>query len=86
MYEQEELNAFVMIKVEPGNEVNVFNAIRDIKDQYPIKSVSMVYGEFDIILRIQGVSDDIQKFVVKLRTIPGVVDTRTFLVARFMLL
>jgi DNA-binding Lrp family transcriptional regulator len=87
LHQQEEFNAYVLIKVESGKDVQVFSAIRDLKDIFPVKSLSMVYGEYDIITRIQGnTPEDVQKFVFEgVRSIEGVKDTKTFIVAKFLL-
>ena len=50
MHQQEEFHAYVLIKVDSGKDLEVFLALRDLKDKYPLKSVSMVYGDYDICL------------------------------------
>lgn len=86
-HQQEEFHAYVLIKVDSGKDLEVFLSLRDLKDKYPLKSVSMVYGDYDIVTRIQAnVPEDVHKFVIEgVRKIPGVNDTRTLVVNKLLL-
>ena len=44
------IEAFVMIVVKPGYEDDVYNAL---KDDGRIKEIYRVYGEYDILLRVE---------------------------------
>ncbi|MCD6558517.1 MAG: Lrp/AsnC ligand binding domain-containing protein [Palaeococcus sp.] len=44
------IEAFVLVVVKPGNEEKVYNALKDCE---PVKEIFRVYGEYDIILRVE---------------------------------
>ncbi|MFH1328091.1 MAG: Lrp/AsnC ligand binding domain-containing protein [Candidatus Bathyarchaeota archaeon] len=81
---QEVEKVYVLIKVEPGKDFDVFSKIRDLQHKYPIQEISSVYGEFEIITKIQIASPaDLEDFVMKtIRKIPGVKETVTLIVAK----
>ncbi|AHF79737.1 Lrp/AsnC ligand binding domain-containing protein [Thermococcus paralvinellae] len=44
------MEAFVLIIVKPGNEEKVYNKL---KDKPMVKEIYRVYGEYDIIMRVE---------------------------------
>ncbi|WP_297063664.1 Lrp/AsnC ligand binding domain-containing protein [Thermococcus sp.] len=54
------IEAFVLIVVKPGNEEKVYEKL---KDDPRVKEAYRVYGEYDIILRVEVPTiDDLDKF------------------------
>jgi DNA-binding Lrp family transcriptional regulator len=68
--------AFVLVRIIPGKEHEVFNRISLLKY---VTEVHPLVGEFDMIARIDTKDmSEIGKLVIQdIRTISGVVDTRT---------
>lgn len=62
--------AYVILVVEAGTEYNV---LRKLLEMNTISEAHIVYGEYDIIARLE-VSDpaDLEKSVMQIRRIPGV--------------
>ena len=44
------MEAFILIIVKPGNENTVYEKLKDVPQ---IKEIYKVYGEYDIIIRIE---------------------------------
>ncbi|HHI00967.1 MAG: Lrp/AsnC ligand binding domain-containing protein [Thermococcus sp.] len=44
------MEAFILIIVKPGNEDTVYEKLKDVPQ---IKEIYKVYGEYDIIIRIE---------------------------------
>ncbi|MCL4335494.1 MAG: Lrp/AsnC ligand binding domain-containing protein [Candidatus Thermoplasmatota archaeon] len=68
--------AFVLISTVPGKEMEVYEKISKVK--YVVE-IHPLFGEYDLIVKID-VKDfsELGKLVIeKLRTIDGVVDTKT---------
>ena len=72
------VSAFVLIKVTRGGELGITDMLNDMEE---IEDVSLLYGEYDAILKIKTKSmEDLQSFLVnKLRTIDGVDKTSTLI-------
>lgn len=68
--------AYVLVQTDPGREKQVHDALRLVP---AITDVTPLFGEYDLIAKIHGADiDDIQAIVLgSIRTIPGLVDTRT---------
>ncbi|EQB72979.1 MAG: transcription regulator [Ferroplasma sp. Type II] len=68
--------AFVLIRVIPGKEQDVYNLVSMLKY---VTEIHPILGEFDIIARIE--TEDLSKIgklvIQDIRTISGVVDTKT---------
>ena len=68
--------AFVLIRVIPGKEQDVYNLFSTLKY---VTEIHPILGEFDIIARIE--TEDLSKIgklvIQDIRTISGVVDTKT---------
>lgn len=84
MHQEEEYRAYILIKVESSKDVEVFTKIRDLQHKYPIREVATLYGDYDIIVKIQMAKpDDLQSFVFNgLRPIQGIIGTQTLIAAR----
>jgi DNA-binding Lrp family transcriptional regulator len=67
---------FVLISTAPSKEHDVFNALKKIDS---IVEVHPLFGEFDLIAKLEA--EDFNKLgeivVDKIRTIPGVINTKT---------
>ena len=68
--------SFVLIVTAPGFEHDVHSALREINE---IEDVHALFGEYDIMAKVRGDNfGDIGEIVVdKIRTIEGVLDTKT---------
>ena len=67
---------YVLITTAPGTEHDVFNTIKDVEE---VVDIHLLFGEYDIIAKIEGEDfDAIGRVVVeKIRTVDGVTDTKT---------
>lgn len=68
--------AYVLINTKPGEEERVSSAISKIEGMVEIYTL---FGEYDMIVKLESKDySGIENIVVrKIRTIPGVVDTKT---------
>ena len=66
--------AYLLIEVEPGNEVSVINELRKMKK---VNSVDPVLGGYDIVCILKGTYLDIQETVMNVRKLPHVTKTTT---------
>ncbi len=84
MHQGEEYRAYVLIKVQTGKDLEVFAKIRDLKNKYPIREVATLYGDYDVIVKVQMTNpDDLEGFVYNgLRPIPGIRETQTLIAAK----
>lgn len=70
------ITGFVLIITDAGKEHSVYaelNSIKEVDSAYPL------FGEYDIIVKVHG-ADHVaigMTVVDKIRTIPGVADTKT---------
>ena len=71
------VTAYIMIEVESGTEMEVSKAI---KKKAGTKDVGIVYGEYDIVLKVEvRTMEDLQNFVLSLRKERGVRRTTTMI-------
>ena len=67
---------FVLIHVSPLHEHEVFNALSKIPE---IVELHSLFGEYDLIAKIEA--DDYERIgqiiIQKIRTIDGIIDTKT---------
>lgn len=72
--------AYVLVKVGAGAEAKVFEALMKIKC---VEEVNVVYGEFDLIAKVNARSmDELRDVVVnQIRGVRGVERTETAIVA-----
>ncbi len=84
MHKEEEYKAYVLIKVESGQDIDVFTKIRSLQKDYPIREVATLYGDYDIVVKIQMTKpDDLENFIFNgLRPIAGIVGTQTLIAAK----
>jgi len=71
--------AYVLLSVKTGYEYDVLEKIDEMED---VADASIIFGEYDIIVRIEV--DNIGKLdsiVMKIRKIPGVERTSTLITA-----
>jgi len=71
--------AYVLIKVAAGTEAMVFEALTKIEG---VEEVNVVYGEYDIIAKVNARSmDDLRNIVTKqIRGVRDIVKTETAIV------
>jgi len=76
------IEAFVLIVVKPGNEEKVYEKL---KRDPRVKEDYRVYGEYDIILRVEVPSiEDLDKFHDEvLRRIPEIEMTETLIASTY---
>ncbi|WP_099209927.1 Lrp/AsnC family transcriptional regulator [Thermococcus henrietii] len=76
------IEAFVLVVVKPGNEEKVYEMLR--KDPR-VKEDYRVYGEYDIILRVEVPTiDELDKFHDEvLRRIPEIEMTETLIASTY---
>lgn len=71
------VTAYIMVEVESGTENEVVKAIKQKKGT---KDVGVVYGEYDIVLKVEvKTMEDLQNFVLSLRKERGVRRTTTMI-------
>lgn len=86
MHQEEVFKAYVLVKVESGQDLRVFNKIQDLKTRYRITEVATVYGDYDIITGIEiNKAEELEDFVFTgLRRIGGIKETKTLITARYL--
>jgi len=69
------INAYILINLEPGNTDKIIEEMRKIED---IAKISVVAGEYDVVVRAQVKSlDKLLKVTDKIQMIPGISKTTT---------
>jgi len=69
------ISAYILIHMKPGNSENIVAEMRKIEN---VTKISVVAGEFDIVVRVQVKSlDKLLKVTNKLQMIEGVRRTTT---------
>ncbi|MEM4473341.1 MAG: Lrp/AsnC ligand binding domain-containing protein [Archaeoglobaceae archaeon] len=73
---------FVLIKVVPGKERKVYDKIAGIKE---VKELCPLFGEYDLIAKVVVKDfEELSEIVInKIRTIEGVLETKTLTGAKF---
>jgi DNA-binding Lrp family transcriptional regulator len=73
---------FILISTAPAKEHDVYNALKKIKE---IVELHPLFGEYDLIAKLEAKNFNLlgQIVVDKIRTIPGVVDTKTLTGIKF---
>jgi len=76
------IEAFVLVVVKPGNEEKVYE---QVKKDPRVKEVYRVYGEYDIILRVEVPTvEELDKFHDEtLRRIPDIEMTETLIASTY---
>jgi DNA-binding Lrp family transcriptional regulator len=67
---------YVLVNVSPGNEYEAFQIIKDIEN---VVDTTLLFGDYDIIVKLEADSlGIIAKTVVDtIRQVPGVTDSKT---------
>jgi DNA-binding Lrp family transcriptional regulator len=75
------IKAYVLLKVSSGTEREVCNRITDFEE---VLDASIVYGEYDIITKVQvDKLESLEKFLSEnVRSISGIMITSTMIIAR----
>lgn len=74
-----EVIAYVLIVTEIGKEHEVVKKLSEIEG---VKEVRSVYGEYDIVARLQGSSlNEVDTMITKIRKTPGILRTVTLISA-----
>jgi DNA-binding Lrp family transcriptional regulator len=75
-----QIKAYILFNVNSGSEKEVCKKISDFKE---VLDTSVVYGEYDLVARV-SVEDlgQLNTIVDEARVIPGVIFTRTMIVAQ----
>jgi len=73
---------FVMISTEPAKEHDVYNELLKVKQ---IIELHPLFGEYDLIAKVEAKDfDQLGQIVVdKIRSVPGVIDTKTLTGIKF---
>ncbi len=73
---------FVLIRVSPGTERKVYDTIIKLDD---VQELQPLFGEYDLIAKIQASDYDALSDIVvnKIRSIKGVIETKTLTGAKF---
>jgi len=74
------VEAFILIRVKPGSEIVVRDELENLLKS---EEIYMLYGEWDFLVKVKESNlKRLKDFVVsKIRTIEGVLDTSTLIVA-----
>ena len=69
---------FVLITTEPGMEVSVREKVAEIDC---VKGIWVVFGNFDCFVKVEADEEsDLTEAIVKgIRSVPGIVETRTLI-------
>jgi len=75
------VTAYLLINVASGTETTVANALLKLRE---VKDVSVVYGEYDLILKIElKTMESLQEFILnKIRTISDIKRTSTMIAVK----
>ncbi len=73
--------AYVLVTLNPGTEKDILKKIAYLKE---VTRVSMMYGEYDAIIKVNAESlDQLNEFLTdKLRVLPDIFQTATLIVAK----
>ncbi len=71
------VSAYVLVIVKPGEETQVMNKLVKMKE---VKDISTVYGEYDIIMKVETESmDRLQSLILDLRKDKAIERTSTMI-------
>jgi len=67
---------YVLINVEPGSESSVHQVAADLEC---VTDANLLFGDYDLIVKVEGdnMGDIARSVVGSIRSIPGVVNTKT---------
>jgi len=77
------ISAFTLVRVSPDKNVHVFEKVKKLP---MIKEATLVYGEYDIIIRTRTKNmEELNKFIYNvLRKTPSITMTTTMIVAKIL--
>jgi len=69
---------FILITTEPGKEISVREKVSEIDC---VKGIWVVFGNFDCFVKVEADDDSkLTEAIVKgIRSVPGIIDTRTLI-------
>jgi DNA-binding Lrp family transcriptional regulator len=75
------VSAYVLVTLNPGTEKNILEKVSHFNE---VTKVSMMYGEFDAIIKVCTESlEELNQFLTdKLRVLPDIFQTATLIVAK----
>ena len=74
------INAYILLNMKPGNSDKAIEEMRKIEN---ISKISIVAGEYDIVVRVQVKSlDKLLKATDKIQMIKGVMKTTTQIIEK----
>lgn len=77
------MRAYVLITVQVGSEYEVYEYIKNDLSSKSIKDIDIVYGEYDLIVRVEaGSLGELHEIVLKIRSNPAVKHTATLISAQ----
>ena len=84
LHQTEEFAAYILIKVHSGKDLEVFQAIKALQHKYPLRELSNLYGDYDLLVKVQMDNPNaLEDFVFSgLRQIQGIAETQTLISAR----
>jgi DNA-binding Lrp family transcriptional regulator len=73
---------FVLISTAPAREHDVYNALQNVGE---IVELHPLFGEYDLIAKVEAEDFNVlgQVVVDRIRSIPGVIDTKTLTGIKF---
>jgi len=76
--EKEMISAYVLMRIKPGTDRSV---LRNVEKLAQVKAVETVYGEYDLLIRIEVEAlDELDSFIFDtVRTIKGVEGSTTLI-------
>ena len=69
--------AYVLIRVQPGKEVELYEELKQIPN---VTGIDFVHGPWDFIVVAEGNAIDLDRAVLRIRKIPYVLSTETMTV------
>ena len=69
--------AYVLIRVQPGKETELYDELKQIPS---IVGIDLVHGPFDFIVVAEGSATDLDRAVLRIRKAPYVLNTETMTV------
>ncbi|MEM2637181.1 MAG: Lrp/AsnC ligand binding domain-containing protein [Candidatus Korarchaeota archaeon] len=72
---------YTLIKCAAGQEIDVFAKLKQLGEECGwIKEIALLYGLYDIFLRIEiDSTDNLKNLILRIRSFPGISETYTFL-------
>jgi len=66
--------AYVLIRIQPGKETELYGELKQLPN---IAEVDLVHGPVDFVVVTEGTASEIDSVVLKIRKIPYVLHTET---------